>query len=132
MGRVVRGPIRLRPPGRTADLSVLTATNLDSTPPKLSARLEVTECRFGPIPESEFAEEPFLARLRAGEIIRMQVEEPSTGRSSTGTGWRSSAAGSAWPVGPAWPWEAATATDYDLQIGLHKECRNEECRNGEE
>jgi hypothetical protein len=58
---------------------VLTATNVGSTPPKLSARLEVTECRFGPIPESEFAEEPFLARLQAGEIIWKQVEEPPTG-----------------------------------------------------
>jgi hypothetical protein len=58
---------------------VITATNVDSTPPKLSARLEVTECRFGPIPESEFAEEPFLARLQAGEIIWKQVEEPPTG-----------------------------------------------------
>ena len=58
---------------------VITATNVASTPPKLSARLEVTECRFGPIPESEFAEEPFLARLQASEIIWKQVEEPSTG-----------------------------------------------------
>jgi hypothetical protein len=53
--------------------------NVDSTPPKLAASLEVTECRFGPIPESEFAEEPFLARLQAGEIIWKQVEEPPTG-----------------------------------------------------
>ena len=37
-----------------------------------------TECRFGPIPESEFAPEPFLARLEPGGIIRKQVEEPST------------------------------------------------------
>jgi len=51
----------------------------DSTPPKLSGRLEVTECSFGPIPESEFAEEPFLARLQTGEIIWKQVEEPPTG-----------------------------------------------------
>jgi hypothetical protein len=58
---------------------VITATNVDSTPPKLSARLEVTECRFGPIPDSEFAEEPFLARLQTGEIIWKQVEEPPTG-----------------------------------------------------
>ena len=58
---------------------VLTATNVESTPPKLAARLEVTECRFGPIPESEFAEAPFLGRLQAGEIIWKQVEEPPTG-----------------------------------------------------
>ena len=36
------------------------------------------ECRFGPIPESEFAAEPFLARLEPGGIIRKPVEEPST------------------------------------------------------
>jgi hypothetical protein len=58
---------------------VITWTNVGSTPPKLATRLEVTECRFGPIPESEFAEEPFLARLHAGEIIREQVEEPPAG-----------------------------------------------------
>jgi hypothetical protein len=58
---------------------VITWTNVDSTPPKPSARLEVTECRFGPIPESEFAEEPFLAHLQAGEIIWKQAEEPPTG-----------------------------------------------------
>ena len=46
-----------------------TSTSVDPTPSKLSARLEVTECRFGPIPESEFALEPFLARLQPGEII---------------------------------------------------------------
>ncbi len=58
---------------------VITATDVESTPRKLSARLEVTECRFGPIPESEFAEEPFLARLQPGEIIWKQVDEPPTG-----------------------------------------------------
>jgi hypothetical protein len=57
----------------------ITAMNVDSTPPKLSARVEVTECRFGPIPEAEFAEDSFLARLQAGEIIWKQVEEPPTG-----------------------------------------------------
>jgi hypothetical protein len=57
----------------------ITATNVNSTPPKLLTRLEVTECRFGPIPESEFAEEPFLARLQGGKIIWKQVEEPPTG-----------------------------------------------------
>ena len=58
---------------------VITATNVDSTPPKVARRLEITECRFGPIPESEFAEEPFSARLQTGEIIWNQVEEPPTG-----------------------------------------------------
>ena len=56
----------------------LVSNSVDSNSSKLSARLEVTECRFGPIPESEFAVEPFLARLQPGEIIRKQVEEPST------------------------------------------------------
>ena len=55
----------------------LTSTSVDPTTPKSSIRLEVTECRFGPIPESEFALEPFLARLQPGAIIRKQVEEPS-------------------------------------------------------
>jgi hypothetical protein len=71
---------------------------------------ELTECHFGPIPESESAEEPFLAPLQAGEIIWYQVEEPPTGAVLEWY-WRSSAAGSAWPAGPAWPWEAATAID---------------------
>jgi hypothetical protein len=56
----------------------LTGTSVDPTPPKLSTRLEVTECRFGPIPESEFAPESFLGRLQPNGIIRKQVEEPST------------------------------------------------------
>jgi hypothetical protein len=57
---------------------VITTTNVDSTPPKLSARLEVTECHFGPIPESEFAEEPFLARLGPGRADWPPSVEPST------------------------------------------------------
>ena len=65
--------------GRRPIFQVITATNVDSTPPKLARRLEITECRFGPIPESEFAEEPLSARLPAGEIIWNQVEEPPTG-----------------------------------------------------
>ena len=56
----------------------LTSTSVDPTPPKLLTRLEVTECRFGPIPESEVAPEPFLGRLQPGEITWKQVEEPST------------------------------------------------------
>jgi hypothetical protein len=54
-----------------------TSTNLDPTSPKYSTRLEVTECRFGPIPESEFAPESFLGRLEPDGIIRKPVEEPS-------------------------------------------------------
>ena len=56
----------------------LTSTSLDPTTPKWSTRLEVTECRFGPIPESEFAPESFLGRLEPDGIIRKPVEEPST------------------------------------------------------
>ena len=40
--------------------------------------MDVEECRFGPIPEAEFALEPFLARLKPDGIIWKQVEEPST------------------------------------------------------
>jgi hypothetical protein len=61
-------------------LRALTTTGLDPTPPKWSTRLEVTECRFGPIPDSEFSPESFLARLKPDGIIheRDQVEEPPT------------------------------------------------------
>jgi hypothetical protein len=54
------------------------STSLDPTTPKWSARLEVTECRFGPIPESEFSPESFLERLKPDGIIRKHLEEPST------------------------------------------------------
>ena len=40
-------------------------------------RLDVEECRFGPIPETEFALEPFLGRLKPDGIIRKQVGGPS-------------------------------------------------------
>ena len=40
-------------------------------------RLEVEECRFGPIPEAEFAVEPFLADLQPGGIFRKPVAEPA-------------------------------------------------------
>jgi hypothetical protein len=53
-------------------------TIVDPTTRKMSTPLEVTECRFGPIPESEFAPESFLARLEPDGIIRNEVEEPST------------------------------------------------------
>ncbi|MFI5461486.1 MAG: hypothetical protein ACHRXM_39340 [Isosphaerales bacterium] len=56
----------------------LTSTRLVPTTPKLSGRLEVTECRFGPIPESEFAPESFLGRLKPDGIIRKQVGESSS------------------------------------------------------
>ena len=54
------------------------STSLDPTTRKWSTRLEVTECRFGPIPESEFAPESFLGRLKPDRIIRKHLEEPST------------------------------------------------------
>jgi hypothetical protein len=47
-------------------------------------RLEVEECRFGPIPEAEFALEPFLAELQPGGIVRKPVAEPAT---ATLLGW---------------------------------------------
>jgi hypothetical protein len=52
----------------------LTSTRLEPATPKLSGRLEVTECRFGPIPESEFAPESFVARLQPDGMIRKPVE----------------------------------------------------------
>ena len=41
-------------------------------------RMVVDDCQFGPIPESEFALEPFLASLGPGPIVRETVQEPST------------------------------------------------------
>ena len=40
-------------------------------------RLNVEECRFGPIPEAEFALESFLAGLQPGEIVRKRVVNPA-------------------------------------------------------
>jgi hypothetical protein len=54
-----------------------TSPSLDPTRPKVSTLLEVTECRFGPIPESEFDPESFLGRLKPDGIIQKEVEEPS-------------------------------------------------------
>jgi hypothetical protein len=47
-------------------------------------RLDVDECRFGPIPETEFALEPFLADLQPGEIIRKPGAAPAI---ATLLGW---------------------------------------------
>jgi hypothetical protein len=55
-----------------------SSTSLDPTTPKSSTCLEVTECRFGPIPESEFAPEAFLASLEPDGIIRKLDKEPPT------------------------------------------------------
>ncbi|HKI18396.1 MAG TPA: hypothetical protein VKA15_10970 [Isosphaeraceae bacterium] len=41
-------------------------------------RLDVEECRFGPIPESEFALEPFLASLGPGRPGRQPEVDPPT------------------------------------------------------
>ena len=41
-------------------------------------RLDVEECRFGPIPEAEFALEPFLAGLGPGRPKWQPVDESST------------------------------------------------------
>jgi hypothetical protein len=40
--------------------------------------LDVEECRFGPIPEAEFALEPFLAGLGPGRPNWEPSHEPST------------------------------------------------------
>ena len=65
--------------GRPIFLSLAgRSTSLDPTTPKWSTRLEVMECRFGPIPESEFAPESFLGRIEPDGIVREPVEESST------------------------------------------------------
>ena len=38
----------------------------------------VDECQFGPIPESEFALEPFLASLSPGPLVRESADQPAT------------------------------------------------------
>jgi hypothetical protein len=52
-------------------------TSVNATTRKLWTLLEVTDCRFGPIPESEFTPESFLERLEPNGLIREPVEEPS-------------------------------------------------------
>jgi hypothetical protein len=46
--------------------------------PHQTIRLDVEECRFGPIPEVEFALEPCLASLGPGRPTWQQAVEPST------------------------------------------------------
>jgi len=41
-------------------------------------RVDVEECRFGPIPESEFGLEPFLTSLGPGRPVRQPEVEPPT------------------------------------------------------
>ncbi len=50
----------------------------NTTPaPHRTLRLDVEECRFGPIPEAEFAVEPFLASLGPGGTNRQAAVAPS-------------------------------------------------------
>jgi hypothetical protein len=45
---------------------------------RLTLRWDVEECRFGPIPDSEFALEPFLESLGPGQLDRLPALESST------------------------------------------------------
>jgi hypothetical protein len=63
------------PDGRPVLRSWVTTT---PTQPR-TLRLDVEECRFGPIPEAEFALEPFLASLGPGRPVRQPEVEPPTG-----------------------------------------------------
>ena len=78
LDRLFEGRYEYDHEGNRPIFRVLTSMSVDRTPPKISTRLEVTECQFGAIPESEFALEPFLASLRPGELTWKHAEEPST------------------------------------------------------
>jgi hypothetical protein len=65
------------PDGRPVLRSVVTTIPLKDKDAIRTLRLDVEECRFGPIPEAEFAVEPFLASLGPGEVIWHQEVEPS-------------------------------------------------------
>ena len=65
------------PDGRPVLRSLVTTVPHDPKPPGV-LRVDVEECRFGPIPESEFALEPFLASLGPGELVREPAVEYST------------------------------------------------------
>jgi len=68
------------PDGRPALRSLVTTFPAQHR----TIRLDVEECRFGPIPETEFALETFLADLQPGEIIRKPVVKPAI---ATLLGW---------------------------------------------
>ena len=65
------------PDGRPVLRSIVTRVKHDLKPPGVF-RLDVDDCQFGPIPESEFALEPFLASLGPGPIAREPAVERST------------------------------------------------------
>jgi hypothetical protein len=65
------------PDGRPVLRSLVTTIPLKDKDAIRTLRLDVEECRFGPIPEAEFAVEPFLASLGPGEVIWHQEVEPS-------------------------------------------------------
>jgi hypothetical protein len=71
----------------------LAAISLDSAKPKVSTRLEVTECRFGEIPESEFTPASLLAHLEPDGIVREHFVEPSTARFFANWYWLAFVAG---------------------------------------
>ncbi len=66
------------PDGRPVLRSLVMTTPLKAKNQTRTFRVDVEECRFGPIPEAEFALEPFLASLGPGEVVRKVVGEPST------------------------------------------------------
>ena len=65
-----------RPDGHSRLRSLVTMYNRDGQPQ--TDRLEVEVCQFGPIAESEFALEPFLASLGPGPLVREPADQPST------------------------------------------------------
>ena len=62
--------------GRPILRSLVTKFEPNGQPRTL--RMVVDDCQFGPIDESEFALEPFLASLGPGPIVRETAQEPST------------------------------------------------------
>ena len=67
------------PAGRPVLRSLVTTLPLTAANQSRTLRVDVEECRFGPIPAAEFAVEPFLASLQPGEFVRPPLAEPSTG-----------------------------------------------------
>ncbi len=67
------------PDGRPVLRSLVATIPLKAANQSRTLRVDVEECRFGPIPAAEFALEPFLASLQPGEFVRPPLAEPSTG-----------------------------------------------------
>jgi hypothetical protein len=65
------------PDGRPVLRSLVTTFPLEDKDKIRTLRVDVEECQFGPIPEAEFAVEPFLASLGPGEVVWHQEVEPS-------------------------------------------------------